>query len=103
MHKAPEALGDALWRGYGTQMQQLFFDDRLNETDKPHRNLFDPDDPFPFETTYGGHFGPPPTSPSLSAPCAGAPEQALQRPHREPTPTTLFRLPRLDHRHAYCG
>ena len=103
MHKALDALGDALWRGYGTQMWQLFLDDRLTETDIPHRDLFDPDDPFPFETAYGGHCGPQPTSPFLSAPCAGAPKHALQRPHREPTPTTLFHLPTFDHRHAFCG
>jgi len=48
VHEALEVLGDALWRGYGTQMQPLLLEDRLTETDIPQRDLFDPDDPCPF-------------------------------------------------------
>jgi hypothetical protein len=46
VHEALDALGDALWRCYGPQMQELLLEDRLTET--PQRDLFDPDDPLPF-------------------------------------------------------
>ena len=48
VHEALEALGDALWRGYGTQIQQLLLEDCLTEHATPQRDLFDPDDPLPF-------------------------------------------------------
>jgi hypothetical protein len=48
VHEALEALGDALWRGYGTQIQQLLLEDRLTEHATPQRDLFDPDDSLPF-------------------------------------------------------
>ena len=48
VHEALEALGDALWRGYGTPIQQLLLEDRLTETDTSQLDLFDPDDPCPF-------------------------------------------------------
>jgi hypothetical protein len=48
VHEAFEAFGEALWRGYGTQIQQLLLEDRLTETETPQLDLFDPDDPLPF-------------------------------------------------------
>ena len=48
VYEALEALGDALWRGYGTQIQQLLLEDRLTEHANPQRDPFDPDDPLPF-------------------------------------------------------
>ena len=48
VHEALEAFGDALWRGYGVQIQELLLEDRLTEADIPQRDLFDPDDPCPF-------------------------------------------------------
>jgi hypothetical protein len=74
VHEALEVLGDALWRGYGTQMQQLLLEDRLTEHATPQRDLFDPDDPCPFLTTCGGRCGPPQTLPPLRSPCAGVPK-----------------------------
>jgi len=48
VHEALDALGDALWRCYGLQMQELLLEERLTETDIPQRNLFDPYYPLPF-------------------------------------------------------
>jgi hypothetical protein len=46
VHEALEALGDALWRCYGIQMQALLLEECRTET--PQLDLFDPDDPCPF-------------------------------------------------------
>jgi len=46
VHEALEALGDALWRGYGVQMQELLLKECLSETSQ--LDPLDPDDPLPF-------------------------------------------------------
>ena len=48
VHEALDAFGDALWRCYGIQMQQLLLEERLTEHDTSQLDLFDPDDPCPF-------------------------------------------------------
>jgi hypothetical protein len=48
VHEALDVLGDALWRCYGPQMQQLLLEERLTEHDTTQFDLFDPDDPCPF-------------------------------------------------------
>ncbi|MGB5831589.1 MAG: AAA family ATPase, partial [Thiohalocapsa sp.] len=48
VQEALDVLGDALWRGYGPQMQELLLEERCTDTETPQLNLFDPDDPCPF-------------------------------------------------------
>ena len=48
VHEALDVLGDALWRCYGPQMQELLLEERFSDTQTPQLNLFDPDDPCPF-------------------------------------------------------
>ena len=46
VHEALEVLGNALWRVYGTQIQQRLFEEQGVDTSQ--LDLFDPDDPLPF-------------------------------------------------------
>jgi hypothetical protein len=46
VHEALEVLGEALWRVYGTQVQQLLFEEQ--GVDTAQLDLFDPADPLPF-------------------------------------------------------
>ena len=46
VHEALEVLADALWRVYGSQIQQVLFEEQGGDTSQ--FELFDPDDPLPF-------------------------------------------------------
>jgi hypothetical protein len=48
VQEALDILGDALWRGYGPQIQPLLLEERFTETETSQLDLFDPDDPCPF-------------------------------------------------------
>jgi len=48
VQEALDALGDALWRCYGVQMQALLLEECLTETETSQLDLLDPDDPCPF-------------------------------------------------------